>query len=67
MAGDFSICPVCKEEIARGAVLCKHCGTLLKVPKKSKRVPFWRSQYMLGVYSGVILMVLLIVAWNRLF
>lgn len=65
--GKLSLCPYCKEEIALGAVLCKHCGSPLKLSKKKRKVPFWRSAYMLGLYSGIVLIVLLIILYNTLF
>jgi predicted nucleic acid-binding Zn ribbon protein len=60
-------CPYCKEEIAPGAVICKHCGSSLKLPAKNKKRSFWLDTYMLGVYSGVILMVLLVILYNKIF
>ncbi len=65
--GTQSRCPYCMETIARGAVICKHCGTPLKLPKKRKKIPFWRGQYMLGVYSGIVFMILMIILWNKIF
>nr|MBN2277137.1 hypothetical protein [candidate division Zixibacteria bacterium] len=62
-----SICPYCKEQITPGALLCKHCGTPLKFPKPKKKVPFWRTAYMLGVYSGIGFMLLMIYLWNKIF
>ena len=61
------MCPYCNEEIAPGAVLCKHCGSPLKMIKKKKRVPLCRSNYMLGVYTGVLFMVLMIYLYNKIF
>jgi predicted amidophosphoribosyltransferase len=60
-------CPYCMEEIAPGALICKHCGSHLKTPKRKKKTPFWRNTYMLGVYSGVVFMILMIYLYNRVF
>ncbi|HDL03253.1 MAG TPA: zinc ribbon domain-containing protein [candidate division Zixibacteria bacterium] len=67
ISSKLSVCPYCKEEIAPGAVLCKHCGSPLKMIKKKKSAPFWRSQYMLGIYTGIIFMVLMIYLYNKIF
>jgi predicted nucleic acid-binding Zn ribbon protein len=46
-------CPFCKEEIAPGAVICKHCHSILKMPSQQKKAPSWRSKFMLGFYCGL--------------
>ena len=55
------------EEIVPGAIICRHCGSPLKLPKKKKKAPFWRSSFMLGLYTGIIVMVLLTVLYNKVF
>jgi len=60
-------CPFCREEIIPGALICKHCGSPLKMPKAKKKRSFWLDTYMLGVYSGVILMILLVILYNKIF
>ena len=60
-------CPYCMEEIVPGAIICRHCGSPLKLPKKKKKAPFWRSSFMLGLYTGIIVMVLLTVLYNKVF
>jgi len=60
-------CPYCMEEIAPGALICKHCGSHLKAPKKKKIVPFWRNTFMLGFYCGVVFMILMIYLYNKVF
>jgi predicted amidophosphoribosyltransferase len=60
-------CPYCREEIIPGALICKHCGSQLKMPKKKNKRSFWMDTYMLGVYSGVILMILLVILYNKIF
>ncbi|MBN2226329.1 MAG: hypothetical protein JW763_03095 [candidate division Zixibacteria bacterium] len=66
VAQKSSKCPYCREDIAPGALVCKHCGMPL-VKKPKPKPPFWRSQYMLGVYSGVAFMILMIYFYSRLF
>ncbi|UCD16597.1 MAG: hypothetical protein JSV44_09040 [Candidatus Zixiibacteriota bacterium] len=61
-----SKCPYCREEIVTGALLCKHCGMPL-VKRQRKKPPFWRSPYMLGAYSGVAFMILMIYLYSRIF
>jgi len=60
-------CPYCLETINPGAVICRHCGSSLKIHKRKKKIPRWRTQYMLGLYSGVAIMVVLIYLFNRIF
>jgi len=62
-----SLCPYCREEIAPGALICKHCGSPLKKPTKKSRKSFWLNQYMLGVYTGVIFMILMIILYHKIF
>ncbi|MCP4706722.1 MAG: hypothetical protein GY865_19160 [candidate division Zixibacteria bacterium] len=59
-----SKCPFCKEEIARGAIVCKHCGSKIQILKSKRKKPFWRSSFMFGFYCGIILMILLIYLYN---
>ncbi|RKX20919.1 MAG: hypothetical protein DRP51_05020 [Candidatus Zixiibacteriota bacterium] len=60
-------CPFCKEEIAKGAIVCKHCGSKIQILKKQKKKPFWRNSFMLGFYCGVALMILMIYLYNYWF
>ena len=53
-------CPFCREEIAPGALICKHCHSIIKLPAKKKNVPTWRNSFMLGFYCGIIFMLILI-------
>jgi len=62
-----TLCPYCREEIQPGALVCRHCHSPLNIPKKRKPVPFWRNTYMLGVYSGIALMILLIILYSKIF
>ena len=63
----MSRCPYCLEEITPGALICKHCGSPIRIPGKKRKIPFWRGTFMLGLYSGIMLMVLLIILYNRIF
>jgi predicted amidophosphoribosyltransferase len=63
----MTFCPFCREEITPGAIICKHCGSPLKYPKQMKKAPFWRGTFMLGVYSGIAFMVLLIILYSKIF
>jgi len=70
MAGvkDKEKCPFCKEEIAPGAVICKHCHSILSAPpKKKKKVPFWYSTFMLGVYTGIVFSGILVYLYYKIF
>jgi predicted nucleic acid-binding Zn ribbon protein len=61
-------CPYCREEIAPGAVICKHCRSIINAPlKKKKKTPFWYGSYMLGVYSGIIFSGILIYIFFKIF
>jgi predicted amidophosphoribosyltransferase len=62
-------CPYCKEDIAGGAVVCKHCHSIINVPppKKKKKAPFWRNMFMLGFYSGIVVSALLIYFYSKIF
>lgn len=62
-----NVCPYCREEIAPGAVICKHCRTPLKLSKKKKARSFWVGNYMLGFYSGTAFVILLIILYYRFF
>jgi len=62
----ITACPYCMEEIAPGAIICKHCHTPLKLPQRKKKAPLWRCSYMLGVYSGIALAILLFILYNKL-
>ena len=33
------LCPFCKEEIADGAIKCKHCGSMLSAPEQTAHKP----------------------------
>ena len=55
------------EEIAPGAIVCKHCGSKITVLKKKKKSPFWRGNFMLGFYCGIIVMIFLIYLYNKIF
>ena len=59
-------CPYCSEEIAPGALVCKHCHAPL-MKKQKPKPPFWRGQFMLGVYSGIFFMILMIYIFNKAF
>jgi len=60
-------CPFCKEEIQKGAIVCKHCGSKIQILKKQKKKPRGRSSFMLGFYCGILLMILLVYLYNRTF
>ncbi len=62
-----SKCPYCLEEIKPGAVICKHCRTPLKKPEGKKSSGFWQTKFMWGFYSGVAVMIVLIILFNRIF
>jgi len=59
-------CPFCREEIARGAIVCKHCGSKIQILKKAKKPPFWRNNFMLGFYCGILFMILMIYFYNKI-
>ncbi|MCX6827082.1 MAG: hypothetical protein NTV06_07455 [candidate division Zixibacteria bacterium] len=59
-------CPFCREEILSGAMVCKHCHSIIKLPLKKKKGPLWRSSYLLGFYSGIIFMAALIYIYTKL-
>ncbi|MDL2313816.1 DUF4190 domain-containing protein [Desulfovibrio sp. OttesenSCG-928-C14] len=54
-------CPFCKEDIAEGAIKCKHCGSMLVPVQGSSHhyqdssTPIWTSitSLVLGVLAGV--------------
>lgn len=59
-------CPFCREMVAKGASRCPHCHENLKIPKKKKKAPPWRSSFMLGFYTATIIWLVLIIyyIWN---
>ena len=61
------ICPFCKEEITPGALVCKHCHSIIKLPPQQKKVPAWRNKFLLGFYTGVIFMGVLIYLYTKIF
>ncbi len=65
--GATAKCPYCLEEVKPGAMICKHCGTPLRKMPKKKVVPWWRTNFMFGFYTGIVIMILLIVLYNRTF
>jgi len=46
----LQLCPFCKEEIAVGAIKCKHCGEMLK----QKSTAFGGGLIMAGLFLGAI-------------
>lgn len=62
-----NICPYCREEVAQGAVVCRHCRSTIKPLKNKKKIPFLLSKFMLGLYSGAILIILLNIVCNKWF
>jgi len=64
---DKSKCPYCMEEIAPGAMVCKHCHAILKKPEVKKKRPWWMTNFALGFFSGVLFMGLLIYLYIRIF
>jgi predicted amidophosphoribosyltransferase len=65
--GKVTKCPYCLEDIKPGALVCKHCHSPLKVPKKRKTIPAWRSNFMFGFYAGIAIMILLVILYNKIF
>jgi hypothetical protein len=53
-ARNVSLCPFCRELIAKGAARCPYCHGDLKVPSLRKKRPFYATPFMLGFYFGTI-------------
>jgi hypothetical protein len=64
--GSKERCPFCKEEIAPGALICKHCHSIIKLPPPKKKVPTWRNKFLLGFYAGILFMALMIYLYVKL-
>lgn len=60
-------CPYCKEEIAPGALVCKHCRSIIKLPSQQKKVPAWRNKFLLGFYCGILFSAALLYFYYKLF
>jgi len=52
-------CPFCKEPIAKGAALCKHCQSLLPPPKTknkfTKQINTFRTGFLAGILFSIII------------
>ncbi len=54
-------CPYCKESIAAGATICKHCHSELKAVKSKKSVFAKYNNFRAGFLSGILFTLVVII------
>jgi len=64
-ARNVTVCPFCKELIPKGAMVCSHCHSMVKIPPHKKKRPFVLNNFMLGVYAATIFWLYIIFTFFR--